>query len=81
MTRTLPRVLFAGTSSGCGKTTAVTAVLTLLKRRGIGVTAAKCGPDYIDPMFHEAVLGVPSFSILSTLCAELSCMKPQTCRV
>ena len=68
MTRTLPRVLFAGTSSGCGKTTAVTAVLTLLKRRGIGVTAAKCGPDYIDPLFHEAVLGVPSFNLDPFFC-------------
>ena len=68
MIRSLPRVLFAGTSSGCGKTTATTAVLTLLKRRGIGVTAAKCGPDYIDPMFHEAVLGVPSFNLDPFFC-------------
>lgn len=69
MTISLPRVLFAGTSSGCGKTTAVTAVLTLLKRRGIGVTAAKCGPDYIDPMFHEAVLGVPSANLDPFFCS------------
>ena len=40
MTKTLPRVLIAGTSSGSGKTTAVCAILTLLKRRGIGVTSA-----------------------------------------
>ena len=68
MIRTLPRILFAGTASGCGKTTAVTTVLTLLKRRGVGVTAAKCGPDYIDPMFHEAVLGVPSSNLDPFFC-------------
>ena len=68
MIRSLPRVLIAGTSSGCGKTTAVTTILTLLKRRGVGVTAAKCGPDYIDPMFHEAVLGVPSSNLDPFFC-------------
>lgn len=70
MTKTLPRVLIAGTSSGSGKTTAVCAVLTLLKRRGIGVTACKCGPDYIDPMFHESVLGIPSANLDPFFCDE-----------
>jgi cobyrinic acid a,c-diamide synthase len=70
MIRSLPRVLIAGTSSGCGKTTAAAAILTLLKRRGVGVTAAKCGPDYIDPMFHEAVLGVPSANLDPFFCGE-----------
>ena len=68
MTKTLPRVLLAGTSSGSGKTTAVCAILTLLKRRGIGVTACKCGPDYIDPMFHESVLGIPSANLDPFFC-------------
>ena len=54
------RVLFAGTGSGCGKTTVTTAVLRALQRRGENLRAFKCGPDYIDPMFHTAVLGVPS---------------------
>ena len=48
MTKSLPRVLIAGTSSGSGKTTAVCAILTLLGRHGVNVTAAKCGPDYIE---------------------------------
>ena len=54
------RVLFAGVKSGCGKTTAVCIILSLLKKRGINVKAFKCGPDYIDPMFHRAVLDIPS---------------------
>ena len=70
MTKTLPRVLLAGTSSGSGKTTAVCAILTLLKRRGIGVTACKCGPDYIDPMFHESVLGIPSANLDPFFCGD-----------
>ena len=41
MTQPLPRVLISGTSSGSGKTTAVCAILSLLKRLGIDVTAAK----------------------------------------
>lgn len=55
-----PRLLLAGTGSGCGKTTVTTAILQALQRRGVKLSAFKCGPDYIDPMFHTAVLGVPS---------------------
>ena len=53
-----PRVILAGVKSGCGKTTAVCTVLSLLKRRRMRVKACKCGPDYIDPMFHRSVLGI-----------------------
>ena len=63
-----PRVLIAGTSSGSGKTTAVCAVLELLKRRDLRVKACKCGPDYIDPMFHTAVLNVPSANLDPFFC-------------
>ncbi len=54
----LPRILIAGTSSGSGKTTATYVLLELLKRRGTRVKACKCGPDYIDPMFHKKVSGI-----------------------
>jgi len=49
--------------SGCGKTTVTTAILRALQRRGVTLSAFKCGPDYIDPMFHTAGLGVPSRSL------------------
>ena len=52
--------MIAGTGSGCGKTTVTLAVLRAMQRRGIPLAAFKCGPDYIDPMFHKAVLGIPS---------------------
>ena len=33
-------------------------LLTLLKRKGYNPAAFKCGPDYIDGLFHRRVLGV-----------------------
>ena len=55
-----PRLLFAAPSSGSGKTTVVCGLLRALKNRGMAVRAFKCGPDFIDPLFHETVVGVPS---------------------
>jgi cobyrinic acid a,c-diamide synthase len=56
-------VLISGTKSGCGKTTVTCAILTALKARGLALTAFKCGPDYIDPMFHRSVLGISSYNL------------------
>ena len=55
-----PRLVFAAPSSGSGKTTVVCGVLQALHERGMRVRSFKCGPDYIDPMFQEKVIGVPS---------------------
>ena len=60
MEKTIPRVLLAGTGSGCGKTTAACAVLQALVNRGLNAGAFKCGPDYIDPMFHSRIIGAGS---------------------
>ena len=57
------RLLIAGTNSGCGKTTVTCALLAAFKARGQSLTAFKCGPDYIDPMFHRAVSGIEAFNI------------------
>ena len=56
----LPRVMIAAAASGSGKTTLTCGLLCLLKRKGYEVRSFKCGPDYIDPMFHTKILGTPS---------------------
>ena len=55
----IPGVLFAAASSGCGKTTITCGALRAWQRKGLKIKAWKCGPDYIDPMFHKQVLGIP----------------------
>ena len=54
------RIMIAAPKSGSGKTTITCALLQILKERGENVSSCKCGPDYIDPMFHRQVLGVPA---------------------
>ena len=62
----LPRILIAAPKSGSGKTIFTCGLLNLLAKEGgasfdaKGVAAFKCGPDYIDPMFHRKVIGVES---------------------
>lgn len=56
----LPRIMIAAEKSGGGKTFFTCVLLSLLKERVQKVRAFKCGPDYIDPMFHRTVLEVPS---------------------
>ncbi len=55
-----PRVILAATASGTGKTTITCGLLGALKEKGRVPCSFKCGPDYIDPMFHRNVLGVPA---------------------
>lgn len=50
-------------ASGTGKTTVTLGLLAALKARGIGVAAVKSGPDYIDPAFHQAATGRPSYNL------------------
>ena len=52
-------VMIGAMGSGSGKTIVTAGLLMSLKKRNIAVRSFKCGPDYIDPMFHTRVLGVP----------------------
>lgn len=54
------RILIAAPKSGSGKTLITCGIMKALKDKGLSVHGMKCGPDFIDPMFHEKVLGVPS---------------------
>lgn len=59
----MKRIMIAGTKSGCGKTTVTCALLKALVNRGKKVASFKCGPDYIDPMFHRVVIGTSSYNL------------------
>ena len=53
----IPRMMIAAASSGSGKTMITCGILQALKKREYEVVSFKCGPDYIDPMFHAKVIG------------------------
>lgn len=60
MSTSIPRFMVAAPSSGSGKTVVTCALLRALARRGLACSAFKCGPDYIDPLFHRRVVGARS---------------------
>lgn len=56
----IPRILLTAPASGSGKTLITCGILQALVNRGLKVASFKCGPDYIDPMFHGRVIGTKS---------------------
>ncbi len=56
----LDRIMIAAPASGSGKTLITCGLLGLLKKKGFKTASFKCGPDFIDPMFHTKVIGTKS---------------------
>jgi cobyrinic acid a,c-diamide synthase len=75
MIANVPRILFGAAGSGSGKTTVTCAVIKALQNKGVEPAAFKCGPDFIDPMFHSKVLGAGSANL------DLFLMGAQACKM
>ena len=66
----MKRIMIAAPRSGSGKTLITCGLLRLMTGRGLDTASFKCGPDYIDPMFHRHVLGVPGGNLDSFFSGE-----------
>ncbi|MBP5339653.1 MAG: cobyrinate a,c-diamide synthase [Prevotella sp.] len=62
--------LISAPTSGSGKTTIARGLMALLAKKGYKVQPFKCGPDYIDTKFHEAVCGRPSVNLDTFMASE-----------
>lgn len=70
----IPGFMIAAAASGSGKTVISCGLMSAFKQKGLKVAACKCGPDYIDPMFHREVLDVESENL------DLFFCEPEACR-
>lgn len=66
----LPRILFTAPSSASGKTTVTCGILQALINRGQSISSFKCGPDYVDPMFHSKIIGTKARNLDPFMMAE-----------
>jgi len=71
----LKTALLVGTQSGCGKTTIMLALLQYLKSKNLEVTAFKSGPDFLDPFWHQAITGSPSYNLDTQMMGAQECIE------
>ena len=73
MTVKCPVLLVAAPASGQGKTAVTAALARLHVRQGRRVRVLKCGPDFLDPMIHQAATGAPCYNLDLGMCGEADC--------
>jgi len=66
-------IVLAGVQSGCGKTTVTLALMQSLRAQGVPITPFKAGPDFLDPMWHQAVSGQTSCNLDTQMMGEEHC--------
>lgn len=71
----IPRVVIAGTHSGCGKTTVATGIMSALTSTGLTVQPFKVGPDFIDPSHHTRICGRQSRNLCPFMMGEGGVLK------
>jgi len=65
--------LLAGTHSGCGKTTLTLALLQYFRQQRHDILAFKAGPDFLDPLWHQAITGKPSYNLDTRMMGADAC--------
>ena len=70
-----PALLVAAPASGQGKTTVTAALARLHARRGLQVRVFKCGPDFLDPQWHQLASGAPVHQLDLWMTGEADCAR------
>ncbi|MDT7521865.1 cobyrinate a,c-diamide synthase [Rhodoferax sp. TBRC 17198] len=73
MSRSCPALLITAPSSGQGKTTVTSALARLHTRQGRRVRVFKCGPDFLDPYWHQLASGAPVYQLDLWMTGEDDC--------